>query len=346
MKPVRIARHAAFWAARFFYLIYLGNMRSHLFNESFWNNRMNSLLVSLIELGVEMTLTYLIVYWLIPFRLHQKKYFSFTWITAVLISICFTIIFYQQVWTMGPGAPRNPVLIAWVSILFFTGFTLSPCILIIVIRILKAHYEKLKVYEMLNREKANAESQFLKAQVHPHFLFNTLNNIYSFSLNKSSKAGELLAQLSDLMHYMIYDCEDNLMSLKRELKMLSDYIGLEKVRYGDRIDIQMETEGDCDNRKIVPLLMISLVENSFKHGASQVLGQPWIKIRIVAENNRLDFRISNNKPFTGNTANGKNGIGLRNIRKRLELLYPGCHDLKIDPGPDAFYVHLQIPLEN
>lgn len=195
------------------------------------------------------------------------------------------------------------------------------------------------------RETAYVEFQLLKAQVHPHFLFNTLNNIYSFALNKSPKAGQLLSQLSALMRYMIDDCETNLISLSKELSMLNDYIGLEKVRYGDRLDIQVDIRGDSGHLQVAPLLMIPFVENCFKHGASQVLDKPWIKLDILAHDNKLDFTLRNSRPPSAASTNGKNGIGLSNIKKRLELLYHSHYKLDIYDAPDTFFVHMQVPLD-
>ena len=150
--------------------------------------------------------------------------------------------------------------------------------------------------ETLAKENANAELQLLKAQVHPHFLFNTLNNIYSFSLNQSPQAGTLVKKLSGMLGYMIHECEEKLVPLEKELKLIQDYMGLEKVRYGKRLDMQVEIHGDFENKFIAPLLMIPFVENSFKHGTSQMLQHPWIKLEITTVRNQLFFKLSNSKP--------------------------------------------------
>lgn len=198
--------------------------------------------------------------------------------------------------------------------------------------------------ELLAQENANAELQILKAQIHPHFLFNTLNNIYSFTLNKSPKAGEMVLQLSDMIKYMINDCEEEFVSLNKELKMMSDYIELEKVRYGSRLDIQLEITGDYNTKIIAPLLMIPFVENSFKHGTSKMLRDPWIKLFIQADENLLHFSLANSKP-ADEIVNGKGGIGLNNVKKRLELLYPSNHLLTIESTVNTFTVNMQIPLQ-
>ena len=179
---------------------------------------------------------------------------------------------------------------------FVTTGLLSRFGLFLAFKMLKNYYEKMEEKANLVKETARAELQLLKAQVHPHFLFNTLNNIYSFTLNKSPLAGELVLKLSDTLNYMINDCEAPLVSLEKELKMIEDYIGLEKVRYGDRLSMTLEIKGDCQNKLIAPLLLIPFVENSFKHGSSKMLQHSWIKLKIVIKENVLYMDLNNSKP--------------------------------------------------
>jgi two-component system, LytTR family, sensor histidine kinase AlgZ len=195
------------------------------------------------------------------------------------------------------------------------------------------------------QEKITAELQLLKAQVHPHFLFNTLNNIYSFTLSQSPLAGTLVQKLSDMLKYMIHDCEKPLVPLEKEIKLIQDYVGLEKVRYGNRLNMQVEIEGDQKNKMIAPLLMIPFVENCFKHGASIMRGQQWIKLGITINEDQLDFKLSNSKPPDIKSTNNKKGIGLANVQKRLQLLYPGKHFLKTESTNDSYIVHLQVSLQ-
>jgi LytS/YehU family sensor histidine kinase len=199
--------------------------------------------------------------------------------------------------------------------------------------------------EILVRENTHAEMQLLKAQVHPHFLFNTLNNIYSFALRKSPDAGGLVLKLSDTLKYMINECETPLVPLEKELKLIKDYIGLEKVRYGNRLNMEIEIKGDYKNKLIVPLLLISFVENAFKHGASKMLKLPWIRLKIIIKENDFYLELSNSKPLQAFYQNGKNGIGLKNVQKRLQLLYPHEHELIIESTEDEFLIKMQVPLQ-
>jgi LytS/YehU family sensor histidine kinase len=201
----------------------------------------------------------------------------------------------------------------------------------------------------------NAELLLLKAQVHPHFLFNTLNNIYSFILHKSPTAGELVSKLTHIIRYMTTECDRPLVSLSKEIKLLQDYIGLEKIRYGNRLDLQVQIVGETENKMIVPLLMIPFIENSFKHGASRMLDQPWIKLNIEVEEERMIFSLSNSHPNTNDNrnelalpssvVNGKHGLGLKNVKRRLQILYPANHSLMINSEAESFTVHLEVPLE-
>jgi two-component system, LytTR family, sensor kinase len=341
---IRYLRHIMFWTARLSYWLFLMNSSRRMYRPSFLDNWMNILRIALRLTIIEILITYTIVYWLYPVFLKRKKYFSFTVLTIIFLSIIFYVM-YLDSRIMHPVYLPHPFFIFWFRLLNFTGSTLTATIVFIAIRIYINHYEKLEDQETLIQEKAVVEFQLLKAQVHPHFLFNTLNNIYSFALNRSPKAGELLSQLSGLMRYMIDECETDQIPLDRELKMLTDYISLEKVRYGDRLNIQVEIKGDYSNRKIAPLLMIPFVENCFKHGTSQMLEQPWVKLQIFTKEDILDFQLSNSRPGSGSKTNGKNGIGLKNIQKRLELLYPAKYKLDIHSTSDTFSVHMIVPLD-
>ncbi len=197
----------------------------------------------------------------------------------------------------------------------------------------------------LQKENTNAELQLLKAQIHPHFLFNTLNNIYSFTLDKLPYAKDIVKKLEDMLHYMIEECEQPLVPVENEIKIIKDYVDLERIRYGNRLDMQFEITGNFDNKVIAPLLMIPFVENSFKHGTSGVLRDPWIKIFLQADEDMLHFSLTNSKPAK-ETGTVINGIGLSNVQKRLALLYPEKHYLLIESTTNTFTVNMQIPLQH
>jgi LytS/YehU family sensor histidine kinase len=214
------------------------------------------------------------------------------------------------------------------------------------IKLLKNWYLKQKEAAQAAREKINAELQLLKAQVHPHFLFNTLNNIYSFIINESPAAPIALKKLSALLHYIIYECNQPLVKLEKELKMIRDYIDLEKIRYGEGFNMSLQFRGNAGNKMICPLLLIPFLENSFKHGASQMLTHPWINLDIVIKDHHLYFDLSNSKPALSGEDTISKGLGLKNVKKRLAILYPGTHSLNVTEDVMSFSVSLKVPLFN
>ncbi len=220
------------------------------------------------------------------------------------------------------------------------------------IKLIKRWWLKQKETEQLFHEKTKAELQLLKAQVHPHFLFNTLNNIYYFSLSGSPKAPEMINKLSGLLHYILNECNQPLIPLQKEINMVRDYMALEKIRYGEMnmtIGIQNEDspprQGEAGRGLIAPLLLIPFVENSFKHGTSKMLAHPWVKLQVIIENNTLHFSVENSRPPAAETQLKKGNIGLKNVKKRLELLYPGTHELNIVSKPESFFVYLKVQLQ-
>lgn len=213
------------------------------------------------------------------------------------------------------------------------------------IKLMKYWYVKEQRNLQLQKEKAEANLQLLKAQVHPHFLFNTLNNIYSFTQNTSPEASAMLTKLSLLLRFIIYEGSHSMVPLQKELKMLQDYIDLEKIRYGNQMDLHIDLPADTEGYYIAPLLLLPLIENSFKHGTSQMLEQPWIHLYANVENDQLYFKLLNGKIREEDRAIRSKGIGIKNVRERLMLLYPGKHELTITNEEEVFIVNLKIRLE-
>ncbi len=201
---------------------------------------------------------------------------------------------------------------------------------------------KQREFLQAQQEKITAELQLLKAQVHPHFLFNTLNNIYSFSLEGSLKTPGLILKLSSLLSYMLYDCKAEEVRLEKEVEIMKDYIDLEKERYGNTIEISWTVDGDIKDNFISPLLLLPFLENAFKHGASEQIEKPWMGVDISVANNILKFKITNSK--SEHISHNNNGIGINNVKKRLEFLYPGKYELKINDEGDFFAVSLMVKL--
>ncbi len=186
----------------------------------------------------------------------------------------------------------------------------------------------------------------LKAQINPHFLFNTLNNIYSLTLDKSDKAPNLVLKLSDLMRYILYDCNDRYVLLEKELEFVTNYLELQKIRLDDSIPVKMEVKGSAARSKIAPLLFEPLIENAFKHGAYGRNNNGFVNILFNFEDkNQIELSIENRSERMWNKEREKNsGIGIKNVIRRLELLYPEKHRLEIKDEDNLFKVILQIDL--
>jgi hypothetical protein len=217
--------------------------------------------------------------------------------------------------------------------------------LAVAIKLMKRWWLKQKETEQLAKEKARAELQLLKAQIHPHFLFNTLNNIYYFTLSSSRQAPEMIKKLSDMLRYILNECDQSTVPLEKEIKLIRDYMALEKIRYGEQMDMTIDIKGNYKNKMVTPLLLIPFIENSFKHGASKMLAHPYVKLSVSIEDNHLLFLLTNNKPETPPPTPRNGSIGLKNVKKRLQLLYPGTHELNIVNEPESFVVFLKIQLQ-
>jgi len=299
-----------------------------------------------------MCLTYGILYFFLPRYVSKSKNWINTTILLVFfvtfiafVNYCFFILVFSISTKLGYFS-RMPdmsfIVPVWGRQVLFNypsvvGFALA-------IKILKNWYLKQKETAQVSREIINGELQLLKAQVHPHFLFNTINNIYSFIINGSGDATEALKKLSTLLRYIIYECDQPLVKLEKELKMVKDYIDLEKVRYGKNFNMSLQVQGNASNKMISPLLLIPFLENSFKHGASEMLTHPWINLEITIQENELEFILSNSKPAMTSEKSISKGLGLRNVKKRLFILYPATHSLNITDDVMSFRVSLKVPV--
>jgi LytS/YehU family sensor histidine kinase len=186
----------------------------------------------------------------------------------------------------------------------------------------------------------------LKAQVHPHFLFNTLNNIYSYTQNVSPVGSKLVIGLSDLLRYILHEGSRQKVPLSSELKMIEDYMLLEQIRYGNRLEINKDIPADTKNLAIAPLILLPFVENCFKHGASNMLDKAWIRLAVDLDGNKMKVTLINAKLPEDQLDNKEpSGIGITNVRKRLELLYKDKYELVITEEEDVFIVNLWIELE-
>lgn len=201
---------------------------------------------------------------------------------------------------------------------------------------------------MRRQQEKEAELKLLKAQLNPHFLFNTLNNLYGLSVMKSDKLPGLMLKLSDLLRYSLYETKETLVPLEKEIQYLENYISLEKIRLEDTTAIQFTKTGNLSSQKIAPMLFIVFVENAFKHLGVSVEEKSRVVVSIKEVNDRLIFKCENTKYKMGaaieNLKKGKNGIGLMNAKKRLTLMYPERHSLLITENDKTYNIELAIDL--
>ncbi|WP_222984770.1 sensor histidine kinase [Flagellimonas meishanensis] len=202
-------------------------------------------------------------------------------------------------------------------------------------------FNQRKETELLREEKKNAELKFLKSQINPHFLFNTLNSIYGLALEKSDKTPNLILKLSDILSYTLYESAMNKVSLTKEIELIKDIIALQEERFGKRMDISFSVEGETENLQIPPLILIPLVENAFKHGIHNEVKKGWIDIKLIAGTDSLMFKIANSVPSVREDGNSE-GLGLKNISRRLELLFEDRHTLEIKSEDKTFSVVMEI----
>ncbi|MBK8278990.1 MAG: sensor histidine kinase [Saprospiraceae bacterium] len=200
----------------------------------------------------------------------------------------------------------------------------------------------------LETQNMQSELKFLKAQINPHFLFNTLNSLYALTIKKSDQAPEIVIKLSEMMRYMLYECNERRVSLEKEVNYIQNYLDLEALRQSNLVDIDFKVNGKVDHLKIAPLVFIPFLENSFKHGVNHQLSDAYVYVTLNVSANKIDFIIENSKssglPVILPKPQG--GIGLINVRRRLELIYPGEHSIDIDDQHQAYTVHLSLNLDS
>ncbi|MCD2258797.1 sensor histidine kinase [Psychroserpens luteolus] len=200
--------------------------------------------------------------------------------------------------------------------------------------------KQLKSYVLLKGEIRKTELMHLKSQVNPHFFFNMLNNLYGLVDKDSKQAQELILKLSDMMRYSIYEGQKDTVLLSEEIDYLKNYIELHKMRYHKTIDIQFNVDIDDNDYQIMPLLFIILLENAFKHGVENLRENAYVYITMSAKHEQVHFDIKNN--FDATLENEHEGIGLENLKRRLELVYPKHHDLLISKTNNIFNAQLTI----
>lgn len=352
-RQYRVRRHLVFWAAWWLFAGFIYSIGPFSANMGYLKNLFRSLTESLAFMPMHIFLTYALIYFVIPRFLLKQKYaltiifvvLSFAVTASLSVLISGIIIgpirsFYQYHY-----AYSNYVSVSF-AMAFMAGLRGGITVggLAAAIKLMKHWYVEGQRNLQLQKENTEAQLQILKAQVHPHFLFNTLNNIYSKTQNTSAAASEMIFGLSDILRYMLYECDKPLVPLSQELKMTQEYIDLERVRYGNKLELHAGLPKATEGYFIAPLMILPFIENCFKHGASTILDRPWINLTITIDGNEMAMKLLNGKSQENVQVNG-HGIGIENAKKRLALLYPGKHQLTIQEDREVFIVILKLRLE-
>lgn len=344
-KIIRAGMHLLFWLiVLLLYTFLYGRLN---------NEYIATFIHLLLTLPVYITATYFTLYFIIPRYLLNKKYKQFviasvyTVLGAAFFELIITI--YSVVipldgigikaGSFGYGLKSLDVYLRLMGIFIVVFFASS-------IKLLKYWYLLQQKSSALVKEKIEAELNFLKSQVHPHFLFNTLNNLYALTLKKSEKSPEVVLKLSDILSYMLYDCNEDFIPLKKEIDLINNFITLEKLRYSQKHNIVIDIQNNIEGKKIAPMILFPFVENSFKHGIGDNTEKSYIKIIIKVIINELKFTVENSKARNKKRKSKEQGIGLENIRRRLNMIYRNNYSLDIKESDDSFSINLEVKLTN
>lgn len=353
-KRPRLMRHIIFWVTWWLYLSitkwyderpvvlaqYIPTLGPHIFLKTF------------LLLIIQAIACYLFIYFLMPRYLVNSKWlklFSGIFLIGIFISTASLIIH----WKIFPlvdfnyygKLPRSKPDLLWISI--SNGLLNSPKIVAsaAAIKLIQYWRRKQKEKELLEKEKMITEIQLLKAQIRPVFLFNALNTIYAFALATSPRAPEMLLKLSDLLSYMLYECDKPLVPIAKEIEMMKTYMMLEKIRCNENLDMEVSVKGVVSGRQITPFLLLPFIENSIKH-CNNMTEQPWLNIEIKLIGNSLSMKLINSMSSNLTDHLKIDDTELWNVQKRLTLLYPGRHELKMSIEQEMMVVLLNIQVDD
>lgn len=324
-----------------------------IFFSLFWSSAKNPfttvLLNELLMLSPKLMAVYTVLWLLVPRLLFQHHFLKFALATLVVMLTGGLLLVLNEhlvtnylldiFTTTPPGISRYKVLGA---ILDINTVLVVP----LLIKILEYGFQNKQKSELLEKEKLEAELKFLKTQIHPHFFFNTLNNLYALILKQSSHAGPVVLMLSELMRYVLYEANSPTVPLSKELRHIENYIQLEKLRLPAHADIQLQITGESNTYTIAPLLLIPIVENCYKHIGSTPDNRCWIHINIHIGDNWLEINTSNSiEPSERPASPEQQGVGLSNIKRRLELLYPQAYELSGYAEGFSYLCNMKVQLE-
>ncbi len=308
----------------------------------------------------QMIIAYINMELLIPNFLIAKKY----WVYIGFVLLCFAGLYFYDEWVTslnlymqpqafrgGPGIrfgkpfqpPHFNPRYHYMRLFFHFSQTIAIFFLSTAYKTARIALQREKEAALLKSENLQSELKFLKSQINPHFLFNALNNIYTLSMIKSEKTPEMILKLSDMLRYILYDCQEERVSLQKEIDYIRNYVDLQKLKdeQYDNIEVDISADGHL---KVAPMLLIPFIENAFKHGNVLLSGDGWMKVYLSTSPGRLRFSVENSIPGREYTKDSAGGIGLENVKKRLDMLYKDAYELRMAQNDRVFRVDLNILL--
>jgi len=335
-KTVRISVHFLFWLCAWFFFFFYYKRYSEV--------NAYTLAASIINLAAAIATVYTINYYLIPkilLKNEWKKFIAYAFVAIVLffyIELLLTLFLVVKL--LDDEQRLFPEMID-VVMLFFNMFFVV--FIAIAIKFYKRWSEKDYLEQKVQKEKVEVELQMLKTQINPHFLFNTLNSIYVLAMKKSDQTADTVMKLSDMLDYILYKIDAPMIPVSAEIQIIENFIALEKIRFTNRVNLIFSSEFKSKDIQIPPMLIIPFIENAFKHGVAKSMGKSWIKVSIQETGQMMNIAVSNSKG-QNQLKSETGGIGLENVKKRLEILYHDSYKLDIAEKINSYEVLLSIPI--
>jgi hypothetical protein len=329
----RVVYHGIAW---FLYLLIV-MIPPTLGGQPFWFTLSNQL-INMVFLAI---VVYVNFYYLIPNFLSRKRllrYFLLLMLTCAMVTPVKVVLVFIRVDPAEQLQMREDLPLIFVS-------TFILALVSTLFKIVAEWIRQQRIRQDLEMKNMQSELKFLRSQINPHFLFNTLNSLYALTLKKSENAPEMVLRLSEIMRYMLYECNEKRVPLDKEVNYIRNYLEMERMRFGQGVDISFDLQGDIEHKSIAPLMFIPFLENAFKHGLSQQIKSGFVRIHVLVEEDVLHFQIENSTTSLHDSTYHRGGIGLENVRRRLEILYPDAYDMSISESADTYTVTLTLQFD-
>lgn len=335
----RVVQHLLFWVLSFYVL-----MRFFAYTDEL--SKVDFIYTFLFHLSLWVAV-YVHLFWLIPCFLRTKKYgqYFLLFFTVLILSSALNLLTFNY---LSDFLFPDYYFIAYYGFGDIIQFMFVYAAISALIKLSKGWFQNLEAQGKLSRlehEKSAAELSALKSQVNPHFLFNSLNNLYSLALDNDKRVPGIILRLSQTMRYLLYESNADFVPLEKEVEHLTNFVEMQRLRVGGQAAITFDLAGDLSGKSVAPLLFLPLVENGFKHGVKGDTADTFIRIALEVAGNQLIFKTENNKGIVDDVEKRQfQGVGLQNLRRRLELIYPNRHHLDIVNGISTYNVLLTIEL--